>query len=147
MTDGTAIEFLILANHVESVNGLLYISGGGWTEHYRRVKPGGPPPVSHFGVGVSVLVPWHETNESHQLSIQIENEDATAVVAKVDAALNVGRPPSLPPGTAQHAVIGLSVETIFPATGGYRVIARLDGEKDMKRWPFRVHDVASASPA
>ncbi len=143
MTETTAIEFLILANHVESVNGLLYISGGGWTEHYRRVKPGAPPPVSHFGIGVSVLVPWHETNEPHQLTLQIENEDATRIVAKVDAALNVGRPPTLPPGTPQHAVIGLSVETMFPAPGGYRVLAQLDGGKDVRRWPFRVHDVTT----
>ncbi len=145
MNETTAIELLILANHVESVNGLLYISGGGWTEHHRRIQPGGTPPVSHFGVGVSVLIPWHETNEPHRLAILIENEDATTIVAKVDAALNVGRPPALPPGTAQHAVIGLSVETVFPGPGGYRVVARLDEDKDVKRWPFRVHDRSASA--
>ncbi len=38
------IEFLILAHHVEAVNGLLYISGGGWNDH-RRVPAHGVPPA------------------------------------------------------------------------------------------------------
>ncbi len=142
MNETTAIEFLILANHVETVNGLLYISGGGWTEHYRRIPKGGQPPVSHFGIGISVLVPWHETNEPHRLVVQVENEDATRVIATVDSALEVGRPPALPPGTSQHAVMSLSVNTVFPEPGGYRVIARLDQDKGVKTWPFRVHDIS-----
>lgn len=143
MLETTTIEFLILANHVEAANGLLYISGGGWTEHYRRLPKGGAPTPSHFGVGLSVLIPWHETNQPHHLAVQVENEDATNVVAKVDADIKVGRPPNLPPGTAQHAIVSLSVDTIFPAPGGYRVVARLDDDKDVKTWPFRVHDVVA----
>lgn len=145
MPETTAIEFLILANHIETANGLFYISGGGWTEHYRRVPKGGRPPISHFGIGVSVLVPWHETNEPHRLAVQVENEDATRVVATVDADLEVGRPPALPPGTPQHAIVSLSIDATFPEPGGYRVIARLDQDKDVKTWPFRVHDVAGSA--
>ena len=135
------IETLLLANHVEAVNGLLYISGGGWTDLQRRVRPGEPPPVTHFGLGVSVLVPWTETNRPNRLEVQIEDQDATAVVARLTAQFTVGRPPTLPPGEDQHQALALGLDMVFPRPGGYRVVARLDGEADRRTWPFRIHDL------
>jgi uncharacterized protein affecting Mg2+/Co2+ transport len=137
------IETLLLANHVESVNGLLYISGGGWTDHRRAIQPGGQAPVSHFGVGLSVSIPWNETNQAHRLVVRVENDDATVVVANVETQLTVGRPPQIAQGSAQHAVIAISIDTIFPQAGGYRVVARIGEREDIKTWAFRVHDVAT----
>jgi hypothetical protein len=140
------IEFMLLANHVENVNGLLYISGGGWTDSRRNVAPGVPPPPTHLGIALSVAVPWHETNQPHALTIQIENDDATIVVAKVEAQINVGRPPTLPPGADQHLMIGLPLDLVFPSPGGYRVAAHLDESEDLTSWAFRVHDVPVTVP-
>jgi len=136
----TSIEALILANHVEAINGLLYISGGGWTDMHRRIQDNAVPP-SHFGVGVSIRVPWHETNEDHTIMIEVQHEDSTLTVARAEGTMKLGRPPQLTRGDIQHAVIAMSVDTIFPDAGGYRVIARLDGDKVTVTWPFRVHDV------
>ncbi len=141
------IEFVLLANHVENVHGLLYVSGGGWTDSRRPVAPGASPPPTHLGIALSVAVPWHETNQPHTLTIQIENDDATTVVAAIEAQINVGRPPNLPPGADQHMMMGLPLDLVFPSAGGYRVVARLDDAGDVKTWAFRVHDVpAPLSP-
>ena len=136
----------MLANHVEAVNGLLYVSGGGWTDHYRTLVPGGPPPMSRLGIAISVLVPWNETNQPHRLAVDVENEDASATLARVDAQLNVGRAPQLPPGAEQHVVLALSVDLVFPQPGGYRIVARLDSDRSVKAWPFRVHDSVGGFP-
>lgn len=137
----------MLANHVEAVNGLLYVSGGGWTDHHRTLMAGGPPPLSRLGIAISVLVPWNETNQVHQLALNVENEDATSILARVDAQLNVGRAPQLPPGAEQHVVLALTVDLVFPQAGGYRIVARLDNDRSVKAWPFRVHDVVGGLQA
>ncbi len=130
---------LMPANHVEAVNGLLYLSGGGWTDLHRRIV-GRQVPPSHFGVALAVRVPWNETNTPHKFVVDIQNEDATASIAHVDGEINIGRPPQITPGAAQHAVIALNVDTVFPAPGGYRIIASIDGDADTITWPFQVHD-------
>lgn len=142
-----SIESLILANHVESVNGLLYISGGGWTIHNRNVPLGGPPPVSHIGLAIIVAIPWHETNRMHGLVIEFRDEDAQSVIASINAQLNVGRPPTLHPGTIQYPTIGLPMEIVFPHPGGYEIVARIDGnDGNERRWAFYVQDNQQLAP-
>ena len=136
----TRIDTLMLANHAEAINGLLYISGGGWTDHHRRIQ-GETFPNSHFGIALSLRVPWHETNQPHKFVVEVQNDDATVTVMRAEGEFNVGRPAQLPPGTTQHAVLAITVDTIFPAPGGYRVVATIDEVKDEATWPFRVHDV------
>lgn len=133
------IEFAIVANHVEAVNGLLYVSGGGWAELNRVVGTDGAP-TTHFGIGAGVRIPWNETNIPHRLLIRVENEDATHIVAQWEGGITVGRPPTLDPGAIQHAVIGMTIDTVFPRAGGYRVVVQLDEDGDQKTWPFRVRD-------
>jgi len=147
LKEPVTIEALMLANHVEAVNGLLYMSGGGWTDHYRAVQPNGQAPVSHFGIGLSLRIPWNETNQPHHLNVRVENEDATIIIANIDTQINVGRPPQLALGSIQHAVIGVSIDTMFPRAGGYRIVARIGEDGDSKTWPFRVHDTQVASLA
>ena len=139
--DRLTIELLILANHVEAINGLLYVSGGGWTDHFRVKTPTGAATQSYLGIGVSILVPWNETNQRHQLAIRIENEDATANVAQIGAEFNVGRLPTATVGAVQHAVVAVPMALVFPAAGGYRIVAELDNG-DRRQWSFRVHDIA-----
>jgi hypothetical protein len=145
MGETVHIDYLILANHIEAINGMLYISGGGWTEIYRQMLPNGASPVSHIGIGVSVAVPWNETNTTHKISVQIEDDDAASIL-RAEASLNVGRPPQLLPGTEQHIVFALPADIIFPHSGGYRVLLRLDDDRDMKIWNFTVHDIQQSVP-
>ena len=91
------IELLTVANHAEAINGLLYLSGAGWTNLQRAMPPGGPVPVNHMGVAIAVLVGWNETNERHRVTMRLENADGGAL-AEMHADLEMGRPPGLPQG-------------------------------------------------
>ncbi len=132
------IEYMLLANHAEAVNGLLHVLGAGWTDQWRgRQPPDVPPPLTHFAIGVSVLVPWTETNRPHHLILTIESEDGSEL-GRVEADLEIGRPPRIPVGSDQRAVLAINVNIQFPGPGGYRVVARL-GEQT-RSGSFRVHD-------
>jgi hypothetical protein len=135
------IEFLTLANHVEALNGLLYVSGGGWTDHWRPLQSANNAFISHLGIGVSVLFPWGDTNVPYQLVVNLETDDGNQLF-DVRPILNVGRPAGLPPGSDQRAVFAFNAEMVFPQAGGYRIIARIENVEGQRAVTFRVHDVA-----
>ena len=144
MIESVSIDFLLVANHVEVINGLLYVSGGGWTEHRRPMTPQGPA-LSHLGIGVSVLVPWTATNQAHTLKIVVEDEDATPLLS-IDGQINVGRPPTLPAGSEQSVLLGFPLNIQFPHAGTYRAIASVEESGASKHWTFRVFDIAMPTP-
>ncbi len=137
------IEFILLANHAEARDGLLYVMGGCWTDHWRDRQDGSPPPISHFGIGVAILLPWDETNRPYHLVLRLETDDGKEV-AKMDADLTMGRPAELTPGSTQRAVLAINVDMQFPAPGGYRVLGELGAQR--KAVAFRVHDRARPGP-
>lgn len=135
------LEFLTLANHAEAVNGLLYLSGAGWTDHSRPVPTDEMQVSSHFGIGVSVLVPWTETNTPHALTVRVETEDGETIL-DATGNIEVPRPLGIPPGSDQRAVLAVNVDLHFEAAGGYRVVAELAEQR--KIVSFRVHDLSSS---
>jgi hypothetical protein len=141
-SDKPQIELLCLANHVEAVNGLLYMVGGGWTDHHRPPKqPNGQPTISHIGIAVMVRIPWNETNRPHRFQVEIQDLDGNSFM-KVDGDLNIGRPPHISPGATQHACLAINAETVFQRTGGYVLRATIGGDPaSLRTWEFRVHDI------
>lgn len=136
----TEIEFLILANHAEVRDGLLNLLGGAWTEHRRRIPKGATAPITHFGIGVSVLVDWNDTNHPHHLTLRIETADGLEI-AKIEGKVEVGRPPGIQPGSSQRAVLAFNIDTRWPSAGTYRVVARLGDMPETERHvTFRVLD-------
>lgn len=137
------IDTLVLANHAEVHNGMLYMMGAGWTDMRRRRTPKGATPPSHFGIGLMVLVPWSFTNQQHRLSIWIEDEDA-APLWKGENRFQVGRPEMLPSGAEQRNAIAISVTSNFPRAGGYRVCAEVNEQVETRKtYSFRIHDIAA----
>jgi len=132
------VETLILANHAEAVNGLLYIAGGGWTDHWRPPMPEGQVPISSLGIGVGILVPWGETNRKHTITLRIESEDGGPQLTQLEGEIEVGRPPGIPDGIDQRAVLGINFNLQFPAAGGYRIVAEC--RESTRSVSFRVHD-------
>ena len=60
------VGFLLLSDHSESVNGKLYMVGGGW--NVLRL-----PELPHdwgFHIGLGLDVGWDETNTHHELAGQ-----------------------------------------------------------------------------
>jgi hypothetical protein len=133
-------EFVILANHAEAQNGLLYLSGAGWNDANLLFTPEGPSTPLHFGIAVSVLVPWAETNRRHRLEMWVEHEDGGDALLQAEGDLEVGRPAGIQQGSDQRAVLALNTITQFPKAGGYRVVARLDASKT-RTIPFRVKNL------
>jgi hypothetical protein len=139
-------ELLCLANHVEAINGLLYMVGGGWTDHHRPPQqPTGQTTISHIGIAVMVRIPWNETNRPHRFEVEIQDLDGASFL-KVEGDLNMGRPPQLVPGAAQHACLAINGELVFPRAGSYVLRAVLNADvTSLRTWEFRVHDIGNAA--
>jgi hypothetical protein len=131
------IEGLFLANHAEAHDGLLYLMGAGWSDVRQVVLPEQPPPPFHFGLGLTVLVGWTETNRRHHVTITLEAEDGGMPLMRLEAELEVGRPPGAYEGSDQRSVMALAGEVVFPRPGGYRLMAQVANES--RAVSFRVH--------
>ena len=130
------IEYVTLANHVEALNGLLYMLGAGWTDIRPPVDPEGRLGPVHFGIGVSVLVGWNETNQRFPVEPTITHEDGGEPLVRVEGQIEQGRPPGLAPGSDLRSVIGLDADVQFPRGGGYVVKVALPDQS--KSVAFRV---------
>lgn len=137
------IEFVTVANHAEALNGLLYLMGAGWTDSWRVPNPDGTVPPTKLGIGVSILVPWGETNRRHDLSVKLEHEDGGTALIEMQGQFEVGRPPGVTPGVDLRSVLAINGDVVLERAGGYRVIAQIgDGEQEgtTRSVSLRVHD-------
>lgn len=134
------IDQLIIANHVEAINGLLYISGGGWTDHNRPRAPGAPPLISHLGIALGLVIPWAQIDRPHQVTIDIEAVDGGAKLMHADAQIAFDSATMAHPGRDQPTMLGLGVDVVFPEEKEYRVVVHLNGDADARQWNFHVHD-------
>ena len=137
----------ILCNHVETPNGLLYISGGGID---RITVPGGsqaPWPIN-VAIAVQVKVPWDMTNREHKLLIKLQDIDGqdvqlptgvdTFAPFRAEMNFNVGRPDGLIPGEWQVINIGFNLPMLpIPKKGAYVFCCEIDGE-ELDRVRFKV---------
>jgi hypothetical protein len=130
------IEYVVNADHAEAINGKLYLQGAGWTDIVQPTGPGGQPGIVHVGLAVSILIGWNETNRRFPLTVTIQHEDGDELT-KVQAQIEAGRPPGIPPGSDFRSVLAIGAEIQFPKTGSYRLRAELDGKE--RTVVFRVH--------
>ncbi len=91
---------LMLADFAEAVNGKLYIMGGGWSLT-------GPLP-SPSAIAIKIEVPWNETNQRHNLKLELMDSDYHPILVPTPAGnaplvisgdFEVGRPAGIPQGT------------------------------------------------
>lgn len=136
------IEFLILADHAEAVNGKLYLMGGGWD---RVIVPDfSQPVVMSFALGV--LVPWHATNVRHTIQLAIEDLDRKLPVEfGLDAGFVAGRPPLLAEeADSQRILLAVSRAPVkFDQPGAYQAVARIVGGHE-QRARFRLVTMPAA---
>jgi hypothetical protein len=128
------IDFLLLADRAEAVNGKLYMMGGAWDRMWVQ-DIGQASPLS-FAIGI--LVPWNATNTPHQLALWLEDHDGASVGFRAELEFAAGRPPTAEQGETQRVVLALpSVPITFSVYGMHVVKATIDGDTK-KRVEFRV---------
>jgi len=130
------IEYAVLADHAEIVNGKLYLMGGGW-DTYNATQV---PVNVRMAIAIGVRIEWDETNKPVPVRVYVEDDDGLEIV-RAEGALNVGRPPHLPPGSGQLAQMAVTLPANVPQFGGYRVriVAGEPDRVDELAIPFRVN--------
>ena len=129
------IDYAILADHAEVAGNKLYLMGGGWD----TMNAAEVPAPSRLAIATGVRVEWEETNVPIPLVITIQDDDGQEVV-RMEAQVNVGRPPNLPAGATQLSQMAATVQVSLPRFGGYRVLIVAGiGEAAVRRsLPFRL---------
>jgi hypothetical protein len=118
-----SIEFLILADRAEAVNGKLYVMGGAW-DRYAVQDFTQPVPISF---AVAVQVPWGATNTQLTLRLQMEDADNRPVPNfTLSAGFIAGRPPLMKHGDKQRVILAMPLVPVkFPGPGPYQAVAQV----------------------
>lgn len=127
------VEFLILADAAQAVGGKLYMLGGGWDVlTINNAFPAQRP----FAIALGLSVAWNETNQRHNVTVEIADEDGQQA-ATMSGQLEVGRPPGLPMGQPQRVVIALDGVLRIEKPGGFVIVAKVE-DQEAKRVRFRI---------
>ena len=130
-----SIEYLLLADHAESLNGKLYVMGGGW-DQLTSSDLSGPAKLS---IACGVQIPWNETDDDHRLSLIVEDSDNNPIAPALQVGFKTGRSPSMVRGSSAHVPFAVRADIQFPSPGTYVVAATLDDRPDLgRRLPFHV---------
>jgi len=131
------LEVLMLANHAEATNGLLYMLGGGWTHHWRPPPPPqGQGQPSTIAIAASFLIEDVERAE-HQFSLRIESE-AGAELLRMEGTFQVEQSPAAAELPIRN-VFAANANVVFAAAGTYRLVGAVDGGT-ARVVTFWVHD-------
>jgi hypothetical protein len=110
------IEFVILAERVEVLNGKLYMMGGGYDCLFLDQLPQALPIT--FAVGL--LVPLEASGRQHQLHFAVTDGAGNAIAASEQIVLTINRPPGLPDDMSQRLVLApLGGPVSFPSYGKF----------------------------
>lgn len=139
LTSEPEIDFMILADRAESINGKLYMMGGAWD----GIGVPGPGHPVGFNVAVGIVVPWNATNVEHQFRMRVEDADSKEQFV-AGAGVNVGRPPGMPVGARQHVVFALHCTFTPPGADIYVMIGTIGSHE--KRLTFFVQYMPHMMP-
>jgi hypothetical protein len=129
------IETLMLANHAESLNGLLYVHGGGWSHHWRP-GPTDQAPPSQFAIAATFLLEPTEA-QAEQTFALVVTDTAGNELMRADG--NLGANPAAGSGPAQRTSVALNATMVFPTEGAYTLTAEIAGAPG-RTLAFWVHD-------
>ncbi len=136
-----SVDFLLLADRAEAVNGKLYMLGGAWDRMFvEDIKL-----RSVISVAIGILVPWNATNKMHTASIAVVDTDGQPAGFSAELQFSQGRPPWITGVETQRIVLALpAVPIVFPRFGDYVVKAYINGmhQKDVS---FKILPVPGTS--
>jgi hypothetical protein len=123
-----SVDFALLADAVQVVQGKLYVLGGGWDTLF---VPGFPARHPSLGVGLRVRVPWSWTEHTLVIEVDLQDEDGARMLPAPPLAqgVRVARPPGVPEGTDIGVARSFTFNNLtFPKTGAYSFVISLGGE-------------------
>ena len=108
---------LLLCDWAESINGKLYVMGGGWTNIVMSM------PIT-MALAANITVPWHSTNQKHKIHATLLTEDGNQVSiqgrdVQIEAELEVGRPPGARLGRSFSVPLALRLQAVPLGPGVY----------------------------
>jgi hypothetical protein len=84
----TDVDYLLIADRAEVVNGKLYLMGGS----FDRLQPPSFPFQLMVGIAVGIRVPLSETDDTHRLHVELMRGDNERLL-EMKADVQTGRPP------------------------------------------------------
>lgn len=117
------IDFLILADRAEAINGKLYTMGAAWD----RIGVNDFRQPLTISIALAILVPWLATNQQHQVTLTLRDVDGHPVDFRVEASFIAGRPAQVD-GEIQRILLAIpAAPVVLPGPGGYVMAAAIDG--------------------
>jgi len=125
--DEMDLNYLLVADGAQVVDGKLYVLGGGWDRLRVPQLPG--PPAAPFSVAVGISVPYNLTNQRLQFSIEVADADGVEVCTVAKGEFEVGRPPGIRPGTSQGFQLAVPASPTFRDAGRYVIRCSVEGKE------------------
>jgi len=132
VAESISTDFLILCDAAQVQGEKLSMLGGGWSQIWVKQFPA----QHHMAVAAGILIPWLETNAKHQFKLQVRSEDGSNF-GEVHGEFEQGRPPGLPPGSAQRVMLAINMNIRIERACEAVAELSLDGEIS-KTVPFRI---------
>lgn len=130
---------MLLADNAQAVGGKLYILGGGWSIT-------GPAPTPS-AIAIKFEVPWDEANRKHKIRLELLDADGKVIMVPgpvhpqpliIEAAIEVGRPPGIAPGTPLDVPFALNLSPIALTPGRYEWRCTVEGVNVSQSCAFSV---------
>jgi hypothetical protein len=135
------LDYLLLADKAEAVNGKLYAIGAG----VHGIGMAQIPGKAAVDIAVGLLVDYAGTGDTHQLSLSMETADNQTVLGPISVPFATGTPPGLPAGDELPFTLVVQGPFPIPSEGAYQWVAEVDGERFAPRH-FRVTRVTPLVP-
>ena len=131
------VDFVILADGAEAVNGKVYILGGGWS----AIQAPTFPFEYRMSVAVGVSAGWNETNERHTIDVKILTADNAPFMDVTHVEFELGRPVGLKQGESQRIMLASACVLKTDRAEDLQVVVATDGAETgggHRSTPFKV---------
>jgi hypothetical protein len=113
------IDYLLVADRAEVVNGKLYLMGGSWD----RIQPQQFPHRMMLGIAIGVRIPFAYTDDQHTVAIELLHNDTRMI--GFEAKLATGRPPGMA-GMDMLVPMAFNIPVAIPGEGQVTLKAVID---------------------
>jgi hypothetical protein len=120
LTRKPEIDYLLVADRAEVVNGKLYLMGGAWD----RISPTTFPHRMIMGIAIGVRIPFAYTDDQHTVAVELLQAEQRLV--GFEAKLTTGRPPGMA-GMDMLVPMAFNIPLAIPAEGQVVLRAAVDG--------------------